>query len=275
MKKITGNLRKMKSVLQSPVEYFLRVSDNEIPLNPFLKKKIRLRFTGTINCVQCGRKTSKSFQQGYCYPCMQRLNECGNCAIFPERCQVEKGTCPKDDWAHVQCHSHQIVYLANSSGLKVGITRESHIPTRWIDQGAIQAIPIFQTANRYRSGVMEVALKQYVSDRTNWRTMLKNEVEPLDMIAERNRLLGEANTDIKKVMEESPENTIIPISRPELVEIVYPVIEYPQKITSLSLDKQPDIEGILMGIKGQYLILDTGVLNIRKYGGYEVGLYLT
>lgn len=274
MKTKTGNLRKMKTTLASPVEYQMVLGDALVPLSNFLEKKIRLSFTGKIHCIQCGRKTSKSFQQGFCYPCMQRLNECGNCAIFPERCLVEQGTCLEDDWAHAHCHSRQIIYLANSSGLKVGITRDSHVPSRWIDQGAIQAIPIFEASNRYRSGLMEVALKAFVSDRTNWRAMLKNAVDSLDMLAERDRLLQEADKMLSQVLGESGE-AITPITDAEPISIEYPVIEYPQKITSLSLDKQPDVEGVLMGIKGQYLILDSGVFNVRKFGGYEVGLCIS
>lgn len=261
----------MKSVLKSPVEYFFILDNERIFLNQHLEKKIRLRFTGHIHCIQCGRKTNKSFQQGYCYPCMQRLNECGNCAIFPERCQVEQGGCPEEDWAHAQCHSQQIIYLANASSLKVGVTRISHIPTRWIDQGAIQAIPIYEASNRYRAGLLEVALKAYVSDRTNWRTMLKNDSGLLDMLFERDSLLNKAHSSISELLLESQES-LKPIKNVNPVFLDYPVIEYPKKITSLSLDKESEIEGILLGIKGQYLILDCGVLNIRKFGGYEVEL---
>jgi len=259
----------MKAELASPVIYHLIVGDQEILLNDFLQKKISLTFTGIINCIQCGRKTNKSFQQGLCFPCMQRLNECNNCAIFPERCKVEEGTCPQDDWAHAHCHSRQIVYLANSSGLKVGITRDSQVPTRWIDQGAIQAIPIFEASNRYQSGLMEVAIKQYVSDRTNWRAMLKNDVTALDLLQERDRLLSEAEPSVQKVLDQSAGGIIL-INDAEAIGIEYPVLEYPQKTTSLSLDKTPEVSGILQGIKGQYLIFDTGVLNVRKFGGYEV-----
>lgn len=270
MKTVSGNLRKMKAELNSPVDYFLIVGDNEISLNAFLQKKIILHFSGVINCIQCDRKIKKSFQQGLCFPCMQRLNECGNCAIFPEKCQVEEGTCPKDDWAHNHCYQKHIVYLANSSGLKVGITRHTQVPTRWIDQGALQALPIFEVSNRYQSGIMEVALKKYVSDRTNWRTMLKNAVVPLNLLQERDRLLSEAGASVQKAMDQFAKEDIAPIEDAKVVEINYPVLEYPEKIVSLSLDKQPEISGILQGIKGQYLILDTGVLNIRKFGGYEI-----
>ena len=269
MKTLTGNLRKMKSKLTSPVEYQLIVGDQAVSLNELLGKTIGFSYTGVINCIQCGRKTNKSFQQGFCFPCMQRLNECGNCAIFPERCQVETGTCPEDDWAHSHCHAKQIVYLANSSGLKVGITRETHVPTRWIDQGAIQAIPVFEASNRYRCGMMEVALKQYVSDRTNWRAMLKNTVEKLDLIKERDQLFQEAKKSVEKVIKES-NGGIVSIENVAPIEIEYHVLEYPEKIVSLSLDKTPEISGVLKGIKGQYLIFDIGVLNVRKFGGYEI-----
>ena len=274
MKKIIGNLRKMRSTLKSPVDYQLLVGETLVPLNQSIKKKLCLSFTGNIHCIRCGRKTNKSFQQGYCYPCMQRLNECGNCAIFPERCMVEQGTCPKDDWAHAQCHSSQIVYLANTSRLKVGITRATHIPTRWIDQGAIQALPIFKASNRYRAGLMEVALKAYVSDRTNWRAMLKNEVDFLDILVERDKLLKEAAPTVSKVLMSSSD-CIVPVTDVKTVAITYPVIEYPKKVVSLSFDKQPEINGHLIGVKGQYLILDNGVLNVRKFGGYEIELHIT
>ncbi len=270
MSQITGHLRKMKATLSTPVAYQLLIGDQTIALNEALKKTIQLSYNGSIYCIQCGRKTKRSFQQGYCYPCMQRLNECGNCAIFPERCQVEQGTCPKDDWAHAQCDAQQIVYLANTSGLKVGVTRKSHMPTRWLDQGAVQAIPILQASNRYRAGLAEVALKAFISDKTNWRTMLKNEVEVLNMLSERDCLLEQADSIHSLLAKSHKRLSLITDAKP--LSITYPVIDYPQKIASLSLDKQSHIEGRLMGIKGQYLLLDTGVLNIRKFSGYEVSV---
>ena len=269
MPRITGHLRKMPTTLEAPVVYSLRLDDEEIPLNPLLHHTLRFEYLGVIHCIRCGRKTSKSFQQGHCYPCMQRINECGNCVLFPERCQVEAGQCPEDDWAHSHCHASQVIYLANSSGVKVGITRESHVPTRWIDQGAIQAVPIFSASNRYRSGLMEVILKQHVSDRTNWRAMLKNDVMPIDLLEQRDILLEKAELAIVHLLDES-DNKIALMGAVDPITIEYPVIEYPKKISSLSFDKQPEIEGTLLGIKGQYLILDTGVLNIRKFGGYSV-----
>jgi len=270
MIKKTGNIKKMRAELQDPVQYYFRLNDEEVALNEHLDSNITLRFTGQINCIQCGRVTNKSFQQGYCFPCVRRLQEC-NCMLFPEKCKVEQGTCSQDDWAHQQCFQHHIVYLANSSGLKVGITRHTQVPTRWIDQGAHQALPIFQVENRYQSGVVEVALKKYVADKTNWRTMLKQVAPPLDLHQQRARLVSEAESELSELIDKY-DGQIQPLNDADNVELNFPVLAYPEKISSLSLDKTPEISGKLKGIKGQYLILDNGVINVRKFGGYHIEL---
>ncbi len=266
--KKTGMLRKMRAQLEDVTQYQFVIGDDLVPMNELLGAEISLQSLHEIYCIQCGRKTSKSFQQGLCFPCMRRLNECGNCAIHPERCKVEQGGCPEDDWAHAHCISEQVVYLANSSNAKVGVTRLSQVPTRWIDQGAMQALPMFRTSNRYQAGVIEVIFKQYVADKTNWRTMLKQDSTPLDLVAESTRLIAEAKTELDEVMRQYPKE-ISPL-QPEPVNILFPVETYPEKIVSLSLDKTPQVSGQLLGIKGQYLILDKGVINIRKFGGYMV-----
>lgn len=266
---IQGHLKKMSVVHDNPIGYQLLLDDHKINLNNLLNQKITLEFLGDIHCIQCGRKTKQSFQQGYCFPCMQKINECNNCMIHPERCLVESGKCDPNDWAHQHCHQPQIVYLANSSGLKVGITQIRNNPSRWIDQGAAQALPIFQTSNRYQAGLLEVALKKYVADKTNWRAMLKEKVMPIDLMAEKKRLLSEAEKDISMILEKYPEE-IMTLDNKSVLEFHYPVSEYLQKINALSFDKTAKIEGVLLGIKGQYLILNTGVLNVRKFGGYWV-----
>ena len=267
---IIGSLKKLKSVPGNPIQYYLRIAEQEISLNNVLDDYICLNYTGNIYCIQCGRKTKKSFQQGFCFPCLQRLNECNLCVIHPERCQVEKGTCPHDDWAHVQCHQPHIVYLANSSGLKVGITRETQVPTRWIDQGAKQAIPIFKTSNRYQAGLVEVALKAFVSDRTNWREMLTREASDVDLLLARDELLLQAKDKLHEVIHQFPAGAIEPVSTTAVMELVYPVQHYLQKIQSLSFDQNSEVVGKLLGVKGQYLILEGGVINVRKFSGYEV-----
>ncbi|MCH9770475.1 MAG: DUF2797 domain-containing protein [Gammaproteobacteria bacterium] len=270
--KLTGTLQKMATELKNPVQYSLQLGEQTLVLNELLGQDIELTFTGNIYCIHCQRKITKSFQQGYCYPCFQRLRECNLCIIHPERCQVEHGTCPKDDWAHAHCYQQHIVYLANSSALKVGITRHTNQPSRWIDQGACQALPIFTASNRYQSGVIEVALKNYVNDKTNWRTMLKQVAEPVDLQVAREELLQQAEAEIKAAMVQFPTGQIDLLPDAKVVEINYPVNQYLEKIKSLSLDKTPDISARLMGVKGQYLIFEEAVMNVRKFGGYEVTL---
>lgn len=265
-----GILRKMKTELTAPVQYDLRIGDEFVRLNEYLGKDITFEFLGAIYCVQCGRKTNKSFQQGHCFPCMRRINECDNCMLHPERCHVESEGCPEDDWAHTQCHANHLVYLANSSGLKVGITRDTQVPTRWIDQGAIAAVPILTVQNRYQSGLVEVAIKEYANDKTNWRAMLKNEVPDIDLTAERERILTLAADDIKAIQSKYDLGVIEILDNEPVVHIEYPVLSYPEKVKSLSFDKTAVISGELKGIKGQYLYIDDSVINIRKFGGYEV-----
>lgn len=267
-----GSLRKMVGVLNDTVQYeFTCENQSGIALNPLIGKRLSLAFLGTIHCVQCGRKTAKSFQQGHCYPCMQKINECGNCRLFPERCLVEKGCCPEDDWAHAPCRGDHLVYLANSSNVKVGITRENNPCTRWIDQGAMQALPIIAVSNRYQAGLCEVALKQYIADKTNWRTMLKQDAEVLDLVSEREQLMAQAGEAVK-ILQERYADEITICQNEEVTTIRYPVSVYPEKIKSLSLDKTPEVTGVLKGIKGQYWLLDSGVINIRKFSGYDVRL---
>lgn len=262
-------LHKMHVNFVSPIQYELQGDENKILLNDFLNRHIKFEFLGEINCIQCGRKTKKSFQQGYCFPCMQKINDCNNCMIHPERCLVELGGCDPSDWAHRQCHQSHIVYLANSSALKVGITREKNVPSRWIDQGAAQGLPIFRTQNRYQAGIVEVALKAYVADKTNWRTMLKEDVAHIDLLAEKKRLLSLAQQDLQPIFEKYTD-AINEVKDGRVWSLDYPVVQYPVKVSSMSFDKTPVVEGVLQGIKGQYLILNTGVVNIRKFGGYRV-----
>ncbi|EKD77854.1 MAG: hypothetical protein ACD_42C00151G0003 [uncultured bacterium] len=248
---------------ETPVHYYL----NDQLLNPLIGKMITLEFTGVMECLQCHRKITKTFQQGYCYPCFQRILECNNCMIHPERCLVEQGKCVATDWAHEQCHQKHIVYLANTSALKVGITRESNIPARWIDQGAVQALPIFQTQNRYQAGLIEVALKNFVADKTNWRLMLKNSVEKIDLIFAKKIVLQQARKNIDEILKKYSDEIILSDNQ-RMYSLEYPVLQYLEKVNALSFDKMPVISGKLLGIKGQYLILEQGVLNVRKHGGY-------
>lgn len=264
-----GILRKLKTQLDTPVAYQLPVGDDLQPLNDLIGKPVKLDYTGSIYCIHCGRKTKKSYNQGFCFPCLRDLAQCDTCIIKPETCHYEAGTCREPEWAQDHCFQPHYVYLANSSGLKVGITRENQIPIRWMDQGAIQALPIAKVANRYISGLFEVILAQHIADKTNWRAMLKGQADPMDLADKRDALLATCQAQIEDLsIKMGPEN--IELLQAETVAIEYPVTTYPTKVSTHNFDKCPQVAGILMGIKGQYLMLDTGVINIRKFAGYEI-----
>ena len=176
-----GALSKMSTRLEQPVQYSLRLGEQDLDLNALLGQGVRLEYLGAIHCSHCGRKTKKSFSQGYCYPCFSKLAQCDTCIMSPERCHYAAGTCREPAWGEQFCMTEHVVYLANSSGAKVGITRATQVPTRWIDQGATQALPIMRVATRQQSGLVEDVLRSQVTDRTNWRAMLKGEAAPLDL----------------------------------------------------------------------------------------------
>ncbi|ORU93645.1 MAG: hypothetical protein A6F70_06155 [Cycloclasticus sp. symbiont of Bathymodiolus heckerae] len=265
-----GHIKKMQAILGESVEYSLPIGDELVPLNPYLGKPIKLTHLGDIHCSNCGKKTKKSYSQGFCYPCMMKLPQCDLCIMKPETCHYHLGTCRDPKWGEDFCFQDHIVYLANSSGLKVGITRHTQIPTRWIDQGATQALPIFKVKTRLQSGQVEMALKQYVGDKTDWRKMLKGQAEAKDLLQERDRLLAEAESELNAIQAKNKVGDIELLTNAKQVDINFPVLEYPEKIKSFNFDKTPEIEGVLLGIKGQYLILDSGVLNIRKFTSYNL-----
>ncbi|MEK1907578.1 MAG: DUF2797 domain-containing protein [Pseudomonas sp.] len=267
-----GALSKMTVRLGDTAQYAFRLDEQEVPVNPLLGKRIRLEFLGAIHCSHCGRKTKKSFAQGYCYPCFTKLAQCDSCIMSPERCHYDAGTCREPQWGEQFCMTDHVVYLANSSGIKVGITRASQIPTRWLDQGASQALPIFRVATRQQSGFVEDLLRTQVADKTNWRALLKGDAEPVDLAGVREQLMSSCAEGIAALQQRFGLQAIQPVSDVEVLEIRYPVEAYPTKVASHDLEKTPVVEGILRGIKGQYLILDTGVINLRKYTAYQVAV---
>ena len=261
---IRTSLLKMSTELNNPVDYFLTLGDQKIHMNELINKNISITYLDEIHCIRCGRKTSKSFQQGFCFPCFRTAPETGDCILRPEMCRAQEGISRDMEWSKNHCLQDHIVYLAISSGLKVGVTRLAQVPTRWIDQGASYAIKIAQTPNRNTAGLIEVNLKKYFADKTNWRNMLTNKIDT------ETKLLEQKNR-VKKLVKKNFVQYFIDDN--DIIEINYPVIEYPQKVNSFSFDKEKNITGKLMGIKGQYLIFDGGrVLNIRKHNGYKVKL---
>jgi hypothetical protein len=259
-----GNIIKMSVKLNEKVQYTFSLGGDDIFMNDFIGKEILFKWNGKITCISCGRNINKSFAQGFCYPCFLRTPETSECILRPELCQAHEGIARDIDWAKQHCLQDHFVYLAISSGLKVGVTRSEQIPTRWIDQGAWKAIRLSKTPNRYIAGSIEVTLKAHVSDRTQWQRMLKNKlVDGIDLLLEKNKMLNHLSDELK----------VHASNVDDITEIKYPVNDYPDKVKSLSFDKINEIKGKLWGIKGQYLMFDNGeVLNIRKHNGYGVTL---
>lgn len=268
-----GALSKMSTRLAQPVQYSLRLGEQDLDLNALLGQGVRLEYLGAIHCSHCGRKTKKSFSQGYCYPCFSKLAQCDTCIMSPERCHYAAGTCREPAWGEQFCMTDHVVYLANSSGAKVGITRATQVPTRWIDQGATQALPIMRVATRQQSGLVEDVLRSQVTDRTNWRAMLKGEATPLDLAQLAGEIFEACHAGITTLQERFGLQAIQPLSDLAVVDIAYPVLAYPAKVASFDLEKTPVVEGTLQGIKGQYLIFDTGVINIRKFTAYQLAVH--
>ena len=271
---VEGALVKMPAALAEPIRYTFQVGEHALPVNELLGKRLRIEFTGEIRCTACDRLTKKSFNQGYCYPCFRKLAACDTCIMSPEKCHYHQGTCREPAWGEAHCMVPHVVYLANSSGLKVGITRRSQVPTRWIDQGAVDALPLLEVATRRLAGLVEDACRAHVSDRTNWRTMLKGEAPALDLAAERDTLLAAIAPALLELKTEFGEDCLW---QPTLTgeQLSYPVAAWPKKISTHNLDKVAVAEGVLEGVKGQYLMLDTGVINIRKYTAYRVRVQVT
>jgi hypothetical protein len=260
-----GTLTKMQTEYGNPIQYYLVFENSFLNLNQLLGKDLAIEFLG-YQCLNCG-KAKKIFRQGFCYDCFMSSPAAGDWIMKPELSTAHLDLEDRDleYEKRVQLQPH-IVYLALSSEVKVGVTRKTQVPTRWIDQGAVQAIPIVEVPNRYLAGITEVALKEHFADKTNWQKMLKNEVPDADLIQER--------ANLKYIIPKEVQEYFHP-EKEDLYDLHFPVLEFPKKITSLNLDKTPNFSGKLMGIKGQYLIFQDGtVFNVRTFEGYVVKISL-
>ncbi len=242
-----------------------------IALNPLIGKTLTLHFHSKIACKHCGRTTKKSYSQGFCYPCMAKLAQCDMCIMKPETCHHHLGTCREPQWGEQHCMVDHYVYLSNTSALKVGITRHTQLPTRWIDQGATQALPLFKVSTRLQSGLVETALAEFISDKTNWRAMLKGSNDAIDLKAQAKILVPQIEQRLAEITLKFGEDAVLLLDE-DVVEINYPVSEYLTKISSFNFDKTPTVSGILLGIKGQYLIFEQGVINMRKFTSYQISV---
>jgi hypothetical protein len=251
----------MKVEHGTPISYTLEL-EQPLRMNDFLGKNIRLEWTGKIVCCNCGKTTKNSFGQGFCYPCFMSAPQASPCIISPERCRAHLGEGRDIEWEHQNHNQPHIVYLALSDSVKVGVTRADQRMTRWIDQGAHASIVLAETPNRYVAGTIEVALKSLMTDKTNWQRMLRNEINhAIDLVEEKGMAEDALPFDLRDYI--CVDDSVISFE--------YPVMQFPQKVKSVSFDKTPAISGRLAGIKGQYLIFeDQSVINLRKFTSYEV-----
>jgi hypothetical protein len=256
-----GVLTKMQTEFGTPIQYYLVFEDNFIHVNQLLGNTIEINFLG-YRCINCNKK-KKVWRMGFCYDCFYSSPSAGDWIMRPELSTAHMGVADRDleYETRVQVQPH-VVYLASSSDMKVGVTRKTQVPTRWIDQGASFAIPLVEVPNRYLAGITEVALKQNLSDKINWKKMLLNDVAPIDLVARRNEVAALLPNYVRPYFETTPE---------KLYTLDYPVLEYPKKIHSLNLATTPFYTGKLVGIKGQYLIFEDGtVFNVRSFEGFLV-----
>lgn len=260
-----GVLTKMQTEYGNPIQYYLVFENSFLNMNQLLNKRLEINFRG-YQCLNCSKK-KKIFRQGFCYDCFFSSPAVGDWIMRPELSTAHRGIADRDleFESRVQLQPH-VVYLALSSDVKVGVTRKSQVPTRWIDQGACEAVSVVEVPNRYLAGITEVALKQYYVDKTNWRKMLQNEVLTLDLLTEKTKVYDYLPDEVK------------PHFNPDLDEhlvLNYPVIEHPKKVKGLSLDKTHSYIGELIGIRGQYLIFHDGtVFNVRGFEGYLVSIQI-
>lgn len=255
-------LEKMHTKHEETIQYFLPTQAESVCLNDFIGKEIQLHWTGKITCRSCGKITKKSFGEGFCFSCFSNSAEASPCILHPEMCEAHLGKGRDIEYEiknHLQPH---YVYLAATDIVKVGVTRATQIPTRWIDQGANKAILLAEVPNRYLAGVIEVALKDFYADKTNWQNMLRNmQDDSIDLIEEKWQVCDELPADLAQYWLENDE----------IITFNYPVSAYPSKVQSMTFDKEATISGKLVGLRGQYLYFDEQkVINLRRHTGYEI-----
>jgi Protein of unknown function (DUF2797) len=264
----SGVLRSMRALPAVPVRFELQLDEHTIVLNDLLGATLRIDFDGTITCRHCGAATRKSYADGHCYRCFKTLASCDLCVMAPVRCHFAAGTCREPAWGEAFCMQPHLVYLANSAGLKVGITKPQHLPGRWLDQGATEALPIVATATRHQAGCVEAALAVHVSDRTDWRRLVRGDADSLDLVRWAEQLLARAAAALRDLDARFPAQ----LQRIDAVveRFVYPVLRYTAPTHPLRLEPGRPIHGEFLGIKGQYLLFDRGVFNVRRYAGYHL-----
>jgi hypothetical protein len=252
------------------VRYALPLGEGQVDLEPFLGGSFTLRATGGLSCVCCGRAVKKFYGQGMCFPCLRDSPEASECIIRPELCQAHVGGGRNAEWEREHHHCMHVVYLSctgqptPTGGIKVGVTRGDQVPVRWIDQGAVVAVVVARVPYRQLAGLIEVDLKRILTDRTDWRAMLRLVTPNLDA-------LHDARRKVLATVDDAFREYMLPDEPPQVID--YPVLAYPAKVTSVNLLRTPEVSGRLVGIKGQYLMWEDGrVLNVRSHSGFHVAV---
>jgi hypothetical protein len=266
---LEGALQKMSAVPGNPAAFSLRLragiepdaDGQSLDLNSRLGQSLDIEYLGSISCSHCGRSTKKSYAQGHCFVCFRKLARCDLCVMSPDRCHFAAGTCREPEWGEAFCMQPHLVYRANSSGPKVGITRAGHETGRWLDQGASQGLVILSAPTRHMAGLAEVALARHVPDRTDWRALVRQDASPIDLLALRAQLRA-------RVRDLPPAVTWLDGAEPETLS--YPVLGYPPTQKRFRLEHEPRVRGRLLGIKGQFLLFDGGVFNVRQHSAFHV-----
>ena len=269
---IAGVIQKMRGTLDDSIQYVLPIGMENVPINAWIGKQVQITHHGEIFCVSCQRRTKKSYQQGYCFVCAQKLACCDLCIVRPETCHYHLGTCREPQWGEKNCFIPHKIYLANTTGLKVGISRAHTLLSRWIDQGAIQAMPLLVVHNRRQAGLVEVMLAKVMADKTNWRALLRGASPVIDLAEIAQQIRSQYGDAIAQFQEQWGREAIQWVDDVEPLTLNYPVAEYPHTIRSIDLEKCGSYTGTLRGIKGQYLLWEDGAINIRKYTGFDVSI---
>ncbi len=262
---VVGNMNKMRGDYSGgTVQYNLTLGDSDIDMNTLIGKEVRITFQNKINCVVCGVDIRTTYAgRAMCRNCHETAPQAEECLFNPEKCKAHLGEARDMEWSRKQCLIPHFVYLSVSSGLKVGVTRHHQIPVRWIDQGAVSAIKLAEAPNRHIAGVIEVFLKKFIADKTSWKKMLKSISSDfdIDLLAEKVNTVELLPEVLKQYVTDDDK----------VFDISYPLKPAPENPTNLNFEKDKEIEGVIAGIKGQYILFENGfVMNFNKYSGYWI-----
>lgn len=275
----SGNLKKMTAQNSANgLSYTLPIGSDELNISDFIGRNIKISFTGAINCNECGASTEKTYGDGFCGTCHTTLAKCDICRIKPEKCHYDQGTCRQPAWGEENCLTQHVVYLSYTSGFKVGITRQKNIPSRWIDQGALKAIPIFYVQSRLIAGEVEEAFKSLIADKSHWLKMLRATEAPSDedFNALKEKVTQEANALVDKLRLHYGADAIKTANETAPTALTYPILSVEPFVKNKAHKLIPEspVEGTLHGIKGQYLYIGDSVISVRKYIGHHCEIQL-